>query len=380
MKNALGKTLFLLLSLTFTLFAKSDLATYQLTSSKENVYVKEALEIKFVATQKERLHNMFFFLEPKKSDNYKIVLLNKEANELAHHKKETIFTFLLFPLKEGSVEVDFNFTIKVASDEAVAQVYQGSRDNVKWIETINTQVDLQPLILKVKKLKEDVDLVGDFTLTSKLQSDSVNSYESANVTYSFNGVGYDVFNVEPITKIKDVEIFSEITKHYDKETPAGYDIHREFNYALISKNDIVVKAKEFKCYSPIHDKFYTMKTQEYVIKVKGMDKSNLIDKVNYPESQDISQLGKTILTYLILFFSGFLTAKYFPSSFSLKKKQYSDVREAKNAKELLFLLMNKYDVYKLRVYYEPLNDIVYHDANARNFKKIKKQILKDLDK
>jgi len=376
MKSTLGKFFIIFMAFTYALNANTKQATFELTAQKKSLVVKEALEVKFVTHQSNHDDVMFFFLEPKKSDDYKIILLNKVAKDLAYHDKEAIFTYLVFPLKSGEISVDFKFTIKVASDEAVAQVYQGSRDNVKWIETINTDVFLEPIKLEVKELDQKVDLVGDFTLSATLAKENIFAYESANISYTLNGTGFNNFSFEPIEALKNVELFKDVTKHYDKATPSGYELHREFNYALVSSHDIYVKAKKFNCYSPKLQQYYTLQTQNYIVKVQNFDKTQLLDEENYPQTNSNFKFIGDFFTYLLVFLSGYLTAKYMPTSYFEKYKKFQDIKNAKNAKDLLYVLMHSYDKYDFKEHYEALNEIVYYNGKKSEFKKIKKSILK----
>lgn len=378
MKNTLGRKVFIFLALSLTLIANTNLAEYTLSANKTNVHLKEAVEISFIATQKDKSDVMFFFLEPKKSPDYKIVLLNKSAQKLAYHHKQTKFTYLLFPLTTKKISVDFDFTIKVASDSAVAQVYEGSRDNVKWIETTNTHVDLKPLILNVEALKQDVDLIGDFHLSSTIDKQNISAYESANITYTLTGVGYNDFTINPVGIIMNVDVFSDTSKQYELATKDGYKIHREFNHALLSQKDIHVKSVAFVCYSPSKEKYYTLKTQEYNIKVNAINPSSLVDKVDFPKTIDYTSTIKSIFIYILIFFSGFLTAKFSPNIFQIKKSKYADIEAVHSPKELLYLLMHKYSKKSLEVHYEALNEIVYNKGKESNFKKIKRAVIKEL--
>ena len=108
MKNNLGK-LYLLLLFPFFLFANSDLASYTLTSNKKDVVEKEAVEVTFTASQKDHTNTMFFFLEPHKSSDYEIILLDKYTQTVSSHNNLTTFKYLLFPLKAGEIHVDFDF-------------------------------------------------------------------------------------------------------------------------------------------------------------------------------------------------------------------------------------------------------------------------------
>jgi hypothetical protein len=373
MKNTLGKLLIFIYLGCVAL--ASSLATYKLTASKENPKIKEAVEIKFVAHQKDHEDVMFFFLEPKKSQNYKIVLLKKESKELAYHDKKTTFTFLVFALKSGDIKVEFDFTIKVASDEAVAQVYRGSRDNVKWIETQNTKIKLNPLILKVQNLKSHVALIGDFKLSSTIKDTNISAYKSTNITYHLEGVGYDEIEINPIQSIKDVKIFSQITKHYNKATKDGYEIQREFNYALIAEKSFQIKPKEIKCYSPKTDTYYTLKTKPYNINVSKLDTSTLIDNDDFPKQKDYFEPLKKFFIYIVIFLAGFLSARFIPTKKGKKKEKFLDIKDAQNAKELLYILMHSYPQHNLKDFSKKLEEIVYAKADKSEFIKIKKEIL-----
>ena len=377
MKNTLGKIFSLFILLTFNLYA--TLADYSLTSNKVNLVEKEAVELTFVATQTNHADVMFFFLEAKKSNNYKIILLNKKAKKLAYHHKQTTFTYLLFPLQNGDIKVNFDFTIKVASDGAVAQIYEGSRDNVKWIETTNTKIQLKPLVLHVAKLKHPVDLVGEFILSSSIDKTKIDAYESANLNYILRGNGYNSINIEPISKIEDVDLFHDITKRYEKSTSEGFIINREYHYALLSDKNIHIKPKSFQCYSFKNKKYYTLTTKEYKVDVIPIKKMELIDKVDFPSTQNNFNTIKEVFIYVFIFLTGFLTAKYFPTSFSFKEKKFTDIRATKDAKSLLYLVMHKYSKRGLEKQYEALNEIVYNNKKKRGFRNIKKEILKILE-
>ncbi|QSZ42423.1 hypothetical protein GJV85_09990 [Sulfurimonas aquatica] len=380
MNNTLGRYIILFTLLFLTLDANNKLATFDLISNKYTPYIKEAVEIKLTTQQVDRELNMFYFLKPKESSEYHIVLLNKKAEEPEYHYKKAEYIYLLFPLKSGEIKVEFDFTIKVASDEAVAQVFQGSRDNVKWIETIDTKVNLTPITLHVKELKKEVDLVGDFTITSELKNSSIHSYESANIVYTLNGVGYHNFSTTPINSIENVELFSDITKHYDKATSQGYDIHRDFNYALVSANSFIVPSQKIECYSPKKDTYYTLSTQEYKVDVKQMGISTLVDEVDHPKNSNDYRYLLDYLIYISIFIAGFISAKLIPSNFTYYNDEFKDIKDSKNAKELLYLLLHKYYKQEFKDQYEILNDIVYNKKNKSEYKKVKQEVLKRLKK
>ncbi len=379
MKNTLGK-IYLLVFLEILSFADTNLATYSLTTNKESVVVKEAVEVTFQATQKNHSNVMFFFLEPKKSDDYKIELMNKTEEDLSYHNKRTTFTYLLFPLRSGNIKVDFDFTIKVASDEAVAQVYRGSRDNVKWIDTIDTKVKLKPIILHTEDIKNNTQLVGDFTIISKLKNDQIKAYESLHVTYYLKGTGYDKTDIDLIDKIDGISIFKDVTEHYNKATKDGYLLHKEFNYALVGDKNFSIKAKQIHCYSAKQKQYYTIQLEPYNIKVDSTSSETLIDKQEYPtDTYDFEGIIK-FFVYISIFISGFITAKIMPRQLRLvyKKEKFDDIKKSKTPKELLLILINNYAKHNLEKSYCDLENLLYKESHEKSFKSIKKEILESL--
>lgn len=379
MKNTLGKILLLIIFEIFAL-ANTNLATYSLSTNKKDVSFKEAVEITFQAQQKNHSDVMYFFLEVQSSKDYKVELLQKHEEEISYHNKKTTFTYLLFPLKSGEIKINFDFTIKQASDEAVAQVYRGGRNNVRWIDTINTKIELEPVVLHVQELDINTDLVGDFKIVSKIKEERIKAYESVNITYYLQGTGYDEVTIKPIDEIDGVKIFSAETKHFNKATKDGYQIQREFDYALIADKDFSIEEKEIKCYSTKSHSYYTLKTKPYNIKVDKLDKSTLIDNENYPDETYNFENIKQFFIYMLIFITGFMSAKLLPTSFKRisKKEKFSDIKETKTPKELLLLLMNDYRSYKLDSTYADLETLLYKDKSEKSFKTIKKELFEAL--
>ncbi len=379
MKKNLGKIILFLL-LPFTLFGGSTLADFSLMANKKDVVIKEPIEITFQATQKDYANSMFFFLEIKKSDAYEVVLLDQITKKISNHNSSTIFKYLLFPLKSGDINVDFDFTIKVASDGALAKVYTGGRDNVKWMDTLNSKVEVPSLHLHVNPLSEKVDLVGDFTLDAKLQKSDINQYGSANIRYTLSGAGYNEKNLHLLDKISNVTAFSQITNIASKATQNGYEIQREYSYALSCKNNFTIPAFEIKAYSPKQKKYYTLKAQNYDIKVSSIDPKTLVDKKEFPLSKsfDFENL-KNISIALLIFLAGFTSAKIAPTlSFKrVNKQKFHDIKESKTPKELILVLLQNYKTPIAEKYIKELELLEYKKSD-RSFQKIKLDVLKNI--
>ena len=381
MKKSLGKLLLILLFFTLSLDAK-ELATYSLTANKTDVYEKEAVLITFKAEQKDHTDNMMFSLQPKPSDNYTIELLEKKIDDTHYHHSTTTYTYLLFPTKAQTISVDFDFTIRTASDGAVAQSYVDDHDGSIGVQTYNTKKKIKPLVLHIKPLKHQVDFVGDFTLEERVTKTAITQYDSLSIIYTLQGVGYESKNLQLIHKISDVTIFSEINDIMRKAHEHGYSIKREYIYALSAKHDFRIPALSLKAFSPKTGKYYTLQAPAHTIHVTKIDAATLLDKEDAPQSKDylVWQKIQTVFIYLIVFGFGYITAKLQPFAFSRKKqeKSHPNIRNARDAKTLLTAIVQS----ELTSHYEQeielLEDIVYNNAN-HNFTKIKKSIVKGLE-
>ena len=380
MKKSLGKILLLLLFAALTLDAK-ELATYSLTANKTDVYEKEAVLITFKAEQKDHTDNMMFSLQPKPSQAYTIELLEKKIDDTHYHNASTIYTYLLFPTKAQTLHIDFDFTIRTASDGAVAHSYVDDHDGSLGIQTYNTKKKIQPLVLHVKPLKQKVDFVGDFTLKEKLTKTSITQYDSLSVIYTLQGVGYETKNLQLIKNIPDVTLFSETNDMLLKANKHGHSIKREYIYALSAKHDFTIPKLSLKAFSPKTGEYYTLTLPAHSIKVTKIDTATLLDKENAPQSKDLLPWQKiqTAFIYLMVFLFGYFTAKLQPFSLRAHKKERShpNIRDARDAKTLLSALMHSGLSQRFEAEIQLLEDMVYNNAE-HNFKKIKDSVVKGL--
>jgi len=384
MKKSLGK-IFLLLTLLLSYADAQELAKYTLKADKTTAYEKEAVTIKFEATQLDHTDNMMFLLKPRKSSDYKIILLNKSINDKEYHHSHTTFTYLLFPLKAKTINVSFDFTIQSASDQSIANSFVDDHDDSIAIQTRNTKMAMTPLQINVKKLAHKVDLVGNFQLTEEIDKENINQYESVNLVYTLEGRGYEEQNLKLLQNIEGVTLFSEVNNITSKATKNGFAIKREYIYALSAKKDFTIKPRTLKVFSPTSKRYYTLKVAQHSIKVTPIDTTKLLDKEDAPSTKPFIEFAtlKTFFIYLMLFITGVFTGIMFKQEnlFRFKKKDISKevrtIQKAKDEKELLFILMQlgleKEFTQEIRL----LEGIVYKNIKA-NFDTIKQNILKEL--
>jgi hypothetical protein len=377
MKKNLGRIALLFLLCLASLYAK-ELANYNMQVSKTDPYLKEAVKITFTTQQLDHSTNMFFFLKPKKSSDYAIYLLKKESKELSYHNAMSTFVYILFPLHAQSITLNFDFTVKTASDQAVKQAYVADHDDSIAISMNQHKIKIKALTFKVIPLKQHVDLVGDFTLHSKIDKEIINQYESVNLLYTLQGKGYSDENLTLLPNIAGVTQFFEDDSIPIRLAESGFRIKKRFIYSLSAKENFTVPAIELKVFSPNRNQYYTLTSPSYKIEVKKIPITSLVDKEESPHAQKLINWQKLqeFLIYIFIFSLGFLTAKFSPSSlFPAKKKRlFQDIQESKNPKELMILLLNRYKNRNIDNFIEDLERLEYKKEG--NFKEIKKTIIK----
>ena len=380
MKKSLGKLFIALLFITPLLQAQ-QLATYTLKAAKTKLYEKEGVQISFVAKQVNHTDNMFFLLHPKKSDTYKIILLRKTIDDHKYHDTTTTFTYLLFPLHSGTIQVDFDFIVRTASDRAVANSYVDDHDDSIAIQTTNIHFPVKPLTLEVKALEKDVDLVGDFQLHEKVDHTSITQYDSVNIIYTLEGKGYDEKTFSPLKSIPNVTLFNDTHDILNKATTTGYEIKREYIYALSAKESFTIPKITYKVFSPTSHRFYTLTAPAHHITVQHIDAAKLLDNEESPQSHHIINFSifKQYAIYLLIFIMGYITAKMQNLSFKRQEKSpaYRHIQATDTPKKLLMTLINLQLEQKFSKEMKLLEEMVYNNAQ-HNFQKLKKIILKEV--
>ena len=380
MKKNLGKIVLLLLVVQTVVFAQ-QLVDYKIHASKTDAFVKEPIEITFKVHQKDHTNVMFFFVEAKKSSDYQIKLLTRELNDEKHHDSIAIFKYILFPLKAKKISVHFDFTVKSSSDGSVAHAYVTDHDESSGIEGKISYIKTTPLVLNIKPLAQSVDLVGDFKLRSTIDTKVINQYENVNLHYKLFGSGF-IQKINLLNKIKDVNLFSDMQEEPLKLTKDGFILNRDYTYSLSAAHDFLIPHITLKAYSPKRNHYYSLIAPSYTVKVNKMDITKIIDKEESPKSKEIISIEKVkqFFIYLFIFFSGYVVALLSRKNYKRAKEiKFQDIKESKNSKELILVLLNNYNKREdIHNFITELEKVAYGD-NKKAFKDIKKSILKQFN-
>ena len=374
--------IFFLLIFSVILNANTQYASYKIKTSKNIIFVNEPIFITFHVRQKTKDEVMFFDFKAQDNTNFEIVALESKRHEFNYHDAEKIFKFLVFAKKAGDFKLKFDFQVRRASDDAVAQAYTGSRDNVKSIPTIKVKMPQQEVSLHVEPLKKSTQAVGNFRLSMSIKKLSSNSYDAINIRYNLSGEGYLDEKFEPIKDIENTSIFRSQKKLPSKATQNGFIYNIEYNYAIVAKDNFIIKPAQLNTFSYKQKKYLTQLTEEKYISITKLDINTLIDEEDIPKNNiDFDEYIKYIYN-LMIFISGFLVAKllkFLPKSKNNKEDIFKNIKQSKTAQELLKASIMLSSKYALHVELKELEEIVYKDNNKLSFKEIKNKILKKLN-
>jgi len=374
--------IFLILILSTISSANNQYATYEIKTSKTNIFVNEPIYITFHVRQKTKDEVMFFDFKAQKNSNFEIVALESKRHEFNYHDAEKTFKFLVFAKKAGEFKVKFDFQVKRASDDAVAQAYNGSRDNVKSIPTIKVKMPIQSISLHVEPLTKDVNAVGNFRLTMSINKLSSNSYDAINIKYDLSGEGYLDESFEPLKNIENTSIFRSQKKAPKRATQNGYIYNIEYNYAIVAKEDFKIPQAKLDVFSYQQRKYLNKNTTEKNISITKLDINTLLDNKDAPKSDINFNKYIEYLYDIMIFIAGFLLAKllkYLPKNKNKKEDIAKDVRQSKSAQELLKAIMPLVHKYALHVELKELEEIIYNNKSKLSFKDIKDKAIKKIN-
>ena len=376
MKNSLGKITIFLFAMT-SLFSEDFI--YDLKVDNNNPYLKEGVLLSLELNQTNSDIVLFFNFDIKKSDDYKFIRLDSIEND-TYHNAQVNYLYLLYPLKKGVVEIEFELIKRVTHDDSIAYSYSGDRDNVKTLVTKDTLIPLPPLSLEVKALPKDTLLVGDFRLSHKIKTHQAKAYEPIPFNITLKGIGYPPLIDSILPKEVDFRKFTEKPIVSSKATKSGTHNQVIYPMALSHTKSFTLNSITFKAFNPKKEKSYELCIPEQKFNITKVPIEELIDKRDFPIVERVDWSGiEEILSYLLFFGAGYLSAMSIKWKRKESKKESSfekRVKECRDKKELLQLLMSK-NSKQFSFAIEALEGDLYRGQKI-DFKEIKSKITTDV--
>jgi len=378
MKNSLGKVFLILLC---SLWLDAEDFKHHFKMSNTSPYVKEAVIMTLDLNQTNRDKVLFFHFALKKSPDYEFHRLNvKETEE--HHAIQVHYEYLIYPLRAGEIQLHFNLVQKATTTENLAYSFSGDRDNVKGLTTVDTQIDLPPLTLKIKALPKGTSLVGDFSLTHSLKTNKAKAYEPLPFQVTIKGSGYPPLLKDLLPKNINFTLFKEKPIVNAVNSSQGTRSTVIYPMALSHSKSFDLGPVVLKAFNPKTKKSYGLTIPKQHLDIRKVDVKSLVDKIDSPKPLEgdwswFTTILTPLLSYLVVFAAGYLTAVSLKwkrkntaeTSHPLKKK----IEACKNEKALLQLLMAT-DSKQFALSIEKLEKGIYGNAKI-NFNKVKQEVL-----
>jgi len=358
--------------------------THNFTLSNSTPYIKEPVILTLDIAQTDTSKVLLFKFDIKKSSAYEFHRLDIKTQN-AYHAIKVHYKYLIYPLKEGKIDINFDLIEMVTTDDKVAYSFSGDRDNTRGLNKTDIPITLAPLTLQVQPIPKDTQIVGDFTLFHNIKQHKALSYEPLPLTLTIKGDGYPPVVKDIIPKSEKYSIFSETAIAKSVNHSKGSSNTVTYPLALSAKESFSLESISIKAFNPKTKKPYSLTLAKEDFIITQPDPETLIDSIDYPKplESDWSWLA-SLLSYIIVFIAGVLSAKsitwHRESHPSGESSDFElEVKKATKPKELLTLLI-AYDRIKYKDEIERLEGLIYGKSRdtiesiKKSIDKIKKEI------
>jgi len=374
MKNSLGKLFTIFFIILQSLCAEDFEYTFDIDN--KTPYVKEGIVLTLELNQTNPDVVLLFNFDLKKSDEYTFRRVDIEESDI-HHDLRVKYSYLIYPLKSGNINIKFHLLKKVTSDDSVAYSFSGDRDNVKGLVTTDTPISLPSLHLSVKSLPKETLFVGDFKISHNLKKRSAKAYEPLPLSVTIEGDGYPPLLERLLSKDMRFTQFIERPMIETKDTINGTVNKIVYSMALSSSKSFTLDAIEFPAFNPKIEKSYILKIPAQHFEIEEIAKETLVDEVNSPApiEYDWGWLW-SLLSYITVFIAGYISSTAWSMRTKKDKKKANPldqkIANCRDPKTLLQLLLAT-DPQRFAIDIEKLESSIYGDKKI-SFEKIKREL------
>lgn len=213
----------------------------------------------------------------------------------------TIKQSMLFPQHAGDLTIDplaisFIVELRLPSRNILDDMY----GNVKQLKYSSKS---QPITIHAMALPaagkpaDFTGAVGNYTVYSDVDKKELKANETLNYTIDISGKGnLNLINSPKITTPVDVEKYDPKTNDHIVVDSSGVSGSRQFSYLLIPRHqgNVTLNPVEFTYFNPSTQKYVTIPTKPFTIKVNKGDAQANVPAFNSSEQQDIKLLGNDI--------------------------------------------------------------------------------------
>lgn len=364
---------------------KSDIFDLSIKADKKDLFVGENFILTLVFKYKKNSQIVDLAFEKPNFENFWFKQLNdaKQYEENGFVVQE--LRFLMFPLKQGNIKINPIFI--------QAQIVDLSKNSFSLFSnaTSNVKIYSNELEFNVKALPNNVNLIGNFDITSKVDKTKVRKGEAISYVLKVKGSG-NIDDLEDFKlDIKDATIYENKPEIKTNFLNNEYIGEYTKTFSIVPNKSLIIPSIVLQYYDKTLEKVITKKSEEFKIDVEKSEqlqaniKPVLEKTINtVKEKEVIKVVEKSSLKDRILFyFLGMVTSlliigSYFYVINQKKKKEVYNtplikkVKLAKTKDELLKVLAVYIKVNPL------LDELIFKLEKEKEIDSLKKEIIKIL--
>ena len=213
----------------------------------------------------------------------------------------TVKQSMLFPQHAGDLTIDplaitFMVELRLPSRNVLDDMYGNVKD-------LKYSAKSQPITIHAMALPtagkpaDFTGAVGNYTVYSDVDKKELKANETLNYTIDISGTGnLNLINSPKIAPPVDVEKYDPKTNDHIVVDSNGVSGSRQFSYLLIPRHqgNFTLNPVEFTFFNPSTQKYVTIPTKPFTIKVDKGDAQANVPAFNSSEQQDIKLLGSDI--------------------------------------------------------------------------------------
>jgi hypothetical protein len=213
----------------------------------------------------------------------------------------TVKQSMLFPQHAGDLTIDplaitFMVELRLPSRNVLDDMYGNVKD-------LKYSAKSQPITIHAVALPtagkpaDFTGAVGNYTVYSDVDKKELKANETLNYTIDISGTGnLNLINSPKIAPPVDVEKYDPKTNDHIVVDSNGVSGSRQFSYLLIPRHqgNFTLNPVEFTFFNPSTQKYVTIPTKPFTIKVDKGDAQANVPAFNSSEQQDIKLLGSDI--------------------------------------------------------------------------------------
>lgn len=281
--------------------------------SKRNVYVGEAVVYTHNVFTKYNLAGFGDIKFPsytgfwREQNEVKNISLQSTTYNNDRYYSSEIFRDILFPQYAGELK------IAPTEIEVIARVksqQQGSSGFGSFFDDFFSTYQNVPVLCSSKEHKINVKplptigkpddffgAVGDYSISATIDKNEIKANDAITITYKISGTG----NIKMIDKINpsfpvDFEVYEPNIKQNIKVLSNNVNGTKEFEYVVIPRiaGNYKINPLSFSYFDPKKEKYITLKTPEFEIKVEESDNVAETEVYSGVEQKDIVTLNEDI--------------------------------------------------------------------------------------